>query len=311
MDRLDAMAVFVTALDEGSLAAAGRKLGRSPATISRAISLLEERIGQRLLHRTARRLRLTTIGERHLLVYRTVLAELAEADNCGHPDEIDGRLSIASSEIFGRQTVVPLIEEFLVAHSRIRVRALLSNDCVNLVDEGIDVAIRAAPLSDSGVIAVRLGEIRRIVCAAPSYLDRHGLPERPMDLANRICIGEEGANERALWRFLDRSSSQNRNISVSINPRIALNGAGAAIDAAVRGSGICRAFSHQVVEHVSARRLVRVLPSFEPDPIPVHLVFHPIPRRNAALRAFVDYATPRLRSALQSVSAKMTIGDQP
>jgi DNA-binding transcriptional LysR family regulator len=304
MDRLDTMSIFIAAVDEGSLAAAARKLGRSPATITRAISLLEDRLGHRLLHRTGRWLKLTEVGERQFALYRTVLASLEEGERLDeHTDRFEGTIAITASELLGRLSIMPLIEEFLVSQPRVRARVLLSNRVVNLVKEGLDIAVRIGPLQDSNEVAVRVGEVRRLVCAAPSYIDRVGLPGNPADLQQHDCIGEEEGHERENWRFAYHSSSQTR--SVAIHPRIALNSTGAAVDAAIRGRGLCRALSHQVAEHVAAQRLVTVLSAFEPAPFPVHLVFHTILPRNAVLRAFVDYMTPRIRAELTSISAKL------
>jgi DNA-binding transcriptional LysR family regulator len=310
MDRLDAMAIFVAVVDQGSLAAAARALGRSPATVTRAIAVLESRLGERLLHRNARALRLTDSGERHVAVYRAVLAELDEAEQAATgPGRLDGTIGITAPELFGRLKVMPVLEMFLAGHPAVRARLLLLNRVVNLVDEGVDVAVRLAPLPDSGIVATRLGEMRKLTCAAPSYLARCGVPESPAELRRHICIGTEEGSGRELWRFTERSSAHSRSLSVALEPRIALNSAGTAVETAVRGSGICRALSYQVVDHLAAGRLVALLPAFEPDPTPVHLVFHPIPRRNAVLRAFIDHATPRLRAELAAISSRMAALD--
>lgn len=306
MDRLEAMAMFVATVDEGSLAAAARKLACSPAKVTRALQMLEERLGERLVHRTARRLRLTEAGERRLGVYRTVLAELDEAER-GVGETVDGLIGVTAPELFGRLHVMPVVESFLAAHPAARARALLLNRMVDLVEEGMDVAVRLAPLPDSGVVVTRLGEVRKLVCAAPSYVERAGVPATPQDLQHHACIGEQEGDAGALWRFADPTARRGKRFSVQIRPRLALNSAGAAIDAAVRGQGVCSALSYQVAEHVSAGRLVTVLAPFEPEPTPVSLVFHPVPRRNVTLRAFIDHATPRLREDLLAVARR--IGD--
>lgn len=305
MDRLDAMAIFVTVVDEGSMAAAARKLGRSPATVTRAVVLLEGRLGERLMHRTSRKLQLTNAGEHYVAVCRAVLTELKEAEGgTKQGSRLEGIIGITAPELFGQYKVMPIVEDFLGVNPGVRARVLLLNRIVNLADEGMDIAVRLAPLPDSGILAVRLGELRRLVCAAPSYLRNVKAPESPSDLQRHACIGVNEGNDRELWRFVDRAGHRGRTQSVGVNPRIAVNSAGAAVDAAVRGSGVCRALSYQVVEHIAARRLVPILRAYEPDPTPVHLVFHPIPRRNATLRSFVDYAIPRLQAELASISAK-------
>lgn len=303
MDRLDAMAVFVAVVESGSLAAAGRKLGYSPATVTRAVAMLEERLGERLLHRSTRALRLTERGEQQASVYRSILAELAEADGGDAAGtRITGRITLTAPELFGRAILMPLVETFLDAHPGVSARVILLNRLVSLVEEGVDVAVRLGPLPASGLIAVKVGEMRRLLCAAPSYLARSNMPIRPGALHQHHCIGTEEGTEREQWHFIDRASDRHRPFSTAIRPRIALNSAGAAIDAAVRGHGICRVMAYQVVDHVEAGRLMPLLQTFEPAPLPIHLIFHPIPRRNAALRAFVDHATPRLRAAVAAVS---------
>lgn len=306
MDRLDAMAVFVAVVETGSLAAAGRKLGHSPATVTRAVAMLEERLGERLLHRSTRALRLTERGERQAALYRGILSELAEADGTDVAgDRITGRITLTAPELFGRSILMPVVESFLDEHPDIGLRMLLLNRVVSLVEEGVDAAVRLATLPVSGLIAVRLGEMRRLVCAAPHYLARAGLPQTPSDLGHHRCIGTEDGAEREQWHFIDRSSTRERRLSTAIRPRIALNGAGAAIDAALRGHGICRVMAYQVTEHIEAGRLTTLLREFEPEPLPIHLLFHPIPRRNRALRAFVDHSTPRLRAAVKDVSDRL------
>lgn len=305
MDRLDAMAVFVAVVEAGSLAAAGRRLGHSPATVTRAVAMLEERLGERLLHRSTRALRLTERGEHQAAVYRSILAELAEADGGDTAgNRITGRITLTAPELFGRAILMPVIETFLDQHPDVGVRVLLLNRLVSLVEEGVDVAVRLALLPTSGLVAVRLGEMRRLLCAAPSYLARSQTPKTPSALQQHSCIGTEDGTEREQWHFVDRAVGRGRPLSTAIRPRIALNSAGAAIDAALRGNGICRVMAYQAVEHIEGGRLVLILRDFEPAPLPIQLIFHPIPRRNAALRAFVDHATPKLRAAVADVSVR-------
>lgn len=303
MDRLEAMAVFVAVVEEGSLAAAARRLGRSPATVTRAVAMLEARLGERLVHRSTRALRLTACGERQAAAYRSVLSELAEAEQAGASGiRIEGKITLTAPELFGQIALMPAVETFLDAHPGVGARVLLLNRVVNLAEEGVDAALRLASLPDSGLVAVKLGQMRRLLCAAPAYLDRSGRPETPGDLSQHLCLGTEDGAEHEKWQFVDRRTGRLRPLSTAIQPRLALNSAAAAIGAAVRGGGICRVMAYQVVAHIEAGRLVPLLGDFEPAPTPIHLVFHPIPRRNAALRAFVDHATPRLRAAVAAVS---------
>ncbi|NPD69721.1 LysR family transcriptional regulator [Lichenicola cladoniae] len=315
MDRLGAMQLFVGVVEQGSLAGASRKAGCSTATVTRAVALLEAQLGVRLLHRTARRLQLTEAGREQLATYRVVLSELTASGLIGGQRNqpatpvLQGHFGITAPELFGTLYAVPVIGDFIALHPGVRVRALLLNRLVNLVEEGIDVAVRLAWLPDSGLMAVNLGEVRRVVCAAPSYLARTGVPELPSDLGRHACIGIDDARERELWRF-DRPAQSGRSgtgtaMSVGIQPVVSLNSAGAALDMALRGGGLYRGFSYQVARHLAEGRLVSVLDEYEPRPTPVHLVFHPIPARSTVLRAFIDFAAPRLRDALSAVEAEM------
>lgn len=315
MDRLGAMQLFVSVVEQGSLAGASRKAGCSTATVTRAVSLLEALLGERLLHRTARRMQLTDAGREQLAIYRVVLSELTVSGLIdGHRKKpttpvLEGHLGLTAPELFGTLYVVPVLGEFMALHAGVQVRALLLNRLVNLVEEGIDVAVRLAPLPDSGLVAVKVGEVRRVACAAPAYLARAGVPELPSDLVHHACIGTDDARERELWRF-DRprptgKSGAGTALSVGIQPSISLNNAGAALDMALRGGGVYRGFSYQVAQHLVEGRLVSVLDDYEPQPTPVHLVFHPIPARSTILRAFIDFAAPRLRHALSATEAGM------
>ncbi|MCQ8241960.1 LysR family transcriptional regulator [Rhizosaccharibacter radicis] len=319
MDRLDAMRMFAAAIDGGSLAAAARRLGRSPASITRAITLLEAHAGERLLFRTTRRLRLTERGERFLGGCRTILAELdaleTGAEAARAPGgELSGRIAISAPELFGRSAVMPAAEDVLAAHPEVRLRALLVNRTVDLVAEGIDVAVRLAELPDSVLRAVRLGEVRPLYCAAASYLRRSGSPATPEELGRHRCIDGAGEGEmQVIWRFgIDGGGPAPRfRRGVPVRPHLALNSAGAAVDAAVRGSGICRAMSYQVAEHLAAGRLVRLLRPFEPPPVPVHLLFHAAGRRDRLLRHFVESMTPLLRRDLDRQALLLATAPDP
>lgn len=186
MDRLDAMAVFVAVVEEDSLAAAARKHGHSPATVTRAVAMLEAGLGERLLHRTTRAMLLTERGERQAALYRSVLTDLADSEAVDA--RIAGRIILTAPELFGRRVLMPVVEAFLDLHPGVSARVLLLNRIVNLVEEGVDAAIRLAPLPDSSLAAVRLDEMRRLSCAAPGYVDRAGRP-RPATFSSIAAWG--------------------------------------------------------------------------------------------------------------------------
>ncbi len=305
MDRLDAMELAVAAVDEGSLAAAARRVGRSAAAATRAIDLLEAVAGETLLLRSTRGLRLTDAGGRHLAAWREVLARLAEVRAGQAADAIGGTLVLTAPELFGRLKVVPVLETFLERHPGVQARALLLNRVVDLAGEGVDVAVRLAHLRDTGLVAVRLGEVRQVVCASPGYLTDRGMPDEPGALSGHSCIGAGADGNQELWTFR-RHADGPRVRAVRVRTALSITGVGAGLDSALRGRGLVRLLSYQVAGHLAAGRLQRVLAQFEPQAIPVNLVFRPHPRRQTPVRGFVDHAVPVLRRELEQVAA--TVG---
>lgn len=303
MDRLDAMALFSAAVDEGSLAAAGRRHGRSPATVTRAIALLEAFASETLLLRSTRRLWLTSAGERHLTTWRGILDLLEETRPTSSAGSLRGGIVLTAPELFGRLKVMPVLEPFLRQHTQVAARVLLLNRIVDLVGEGVDVAVRSSPLPDSTMTAVKLGELRVLVCASPGYLERAGVPLNPADLRDHECIGLNAEGDGELWPFRSANDATARMRSIRVPTRLSLNEAGAAIDAALRGQGLVRARSYQVAEVVAEGRLVPVLGGFEPPPEPVHFVFHPSRGKHVLVRAFIDYAAPALRDELRRIAS--------
>ena len=308
MDRIDAMRAFVASVDRGSLASAARSLGQSPARVTRAIALLEGRLGTRLLHRSTRALHLTQFGERYLTTCRDLLTTLdtVERGAAAEQEKPSGLLTVTTSLRFGQLHVRPVLDAFLDANLTVQARLLLLDRVVNLVEEGIDVAVRMAHLADSSLMATRLGEVRRGLCAAPAYLERCGMPPSPGALGKHACIMDRP--EAELWRF---ASAPGKSLQpVPIRPRLVVNSASAAIDSAIAGHGIARVMSYQVSAAVAARQLIVLLPQYEPPPIPVHLVATSGRSGTAKQRAFIVFAAPRLRSAL-SRAAEEIEGDGP
>jgi DNA-binding transcriptional LysR family regulator len=304
MDRFDAMQVFVTALDEGSLAAAGRQLGRSPAAVTRAVHFLESRLGTRLLHRTTRAITLTEAGARYAETCRRVLADLAEADLHAAGDRAAprGLLTLTAPVASGTHMLRPILDDFLDRHVLVQARLLLLDRPVHLVDEGIDVALRIAHLPDSSLIAIRLGDVRRVVCAAPAYLARKPAPARPEDLADHDCVSFAQAGEGEVWNFPPTGDGKLAR-AVRVRPRLTVNTVEAAIGSAIDGHGITRVYSYQVERDLRAGRLVLLLADHEPAKLPVHLIAPEGRLAIAKVRAFVDFATPRLRTDFTRIAA--------
>ncbi|MDY0748334.1 LysR family transcriptional regulator [Paucibacter sp. R3-3] len=295
MDRIDAMKVFVAALDEGSLAGAGRKLGKSPAAVSRAIAFLEERVGTELLHRTTRAIRLSEAGERYALACRRILTDLEEADLAagGERSAPRGMLTITAPVAAGEELIRPVLDAFLDRHPEVSARLHLLDRPANLIDEGIDVALRLAHLPDSNLVALPIGEVRRVLAASPRYLARHEPVAEPSDLESHqlIAMTHFGLDS---WSFPPLPGSAMAR-SVQFAPRFVVNSVRAAVASAVEGRGIVRLFSYHVAEEVATGRLRIILAGHEHAPLPVHLV---APQGRLAVpkvRAFVDFARPKLQ----------------
>ena len=313
MDRLEAMETFVAAIDEGSLAAAAKRMGRSAAAATRAVALLEALEGETLLLRSTRGLRLTAAGERKLDLWREVLGRLEEGRaERGDPRVVSGSLVLTAPEMFGRLKVMPVLETFLEQNRRVQARALLLNRMVDMAREGVDIAVRLAHLESSSLTTVKLGEVRQVVCASAAYLEAAGEPRTPADLADHTCILSSAESDRELWAF-KRDVKGNRARSVQVHARLAVNSAGASLDAALRGRGVTRQLSYQVDDDIAAGRLNVVLSQFEPEPIPVYLVFRANPPKRSPLRHFIDHATPLLRQELKRIATSLSThaeGDQ-
>jgi len=305
MDRLKAMAALVAAVDEGSLAAAALRLGYSPAAVTRAITALEDRVGAQLLHRTTRALRLTPFGERYLAMCRQVLGEIERTERgaAAEQEVPRGLLTVTAPVLFGRLHVRPLLDRFMDANPGVRVRLVLLDRVVSLIDEGVDIAVRLAHLSDSTLVATHLGKVRRVLCASPAYLKRNGIPKMPGDLASHACImSNEAAAEP--WSFANASGNRQRGLqAISVHPRLIVNAAAAAIDSALEGRGITRVNSYQIASDVAAGRLRLLMEKYEPPPIPVHLVRQTTRSVMAKERAFIDFASPTLRAELDRIAS--------
>ncbi|PBB19346.1 LysR family transcriptional regulator [Mesorhizobium sp. WSM4313] len=296
MDRLDAMSLFVATAEAGSLSAAARRAGIPLATVSRKLSELEKHLGTRLLNRSTRRLTLTDAGQSYLAACRRILDEVSEAerDAAGEYSSPTGELVITAPVVFGRLHVLPVIAGFLAVYPRVDVRLTLSDRITQLVEEHIDLALRIGELPDSAMVAIRVGSIRRIVCASPAYLALHGTPTTPQDLAGHDCVTFEGLAAPAAWSF----GTGKTETTIPVRSRLQVNTAEAAIDAAIAGLGLTKVLSYQADAAVRAGALRLVLQPFEPPPWPVSLVHAGQGRLPVKLRAFLDFAAPRLKERL-------------
>ncbi len=289
------MKVFVATLDEGSLAGASRRLGRSPAAVSRAIAFLEEHVGTALLHRTTRTIKLSEAGERYAAACRRILTDLEEADLliASERSAPRGLLTITAPVAAGQDMLRPILDDFVDRFPAVSVRLHMLDRPVSLIDEGVDVALRIAHLPDSTLVALPVGEVRRVVVASPRYLAKHPHIAEPADLAQHqiISMTHFGLDS---WSFPPSSGSTIPQV-VQFTPRLIVNSIEAAVASAVAGHGVTRMFSYHVAEQIKDGLLKIVLSDNEHAPLPVHLL---TPQGRLAVpkvRAFVDFAAPRLR----------------
>lgn len=295
MDKLRAMATFVAIVDRGSLTAAADAVGTSLPSVVRTLAALERDLGVRLLNRTTRRLHPTDEGAQYVERCRTVLAAIreAEASLAARRVEPQGALGVTASVLFGRRHVAPVVSAFAALHPDVRVDLLLVDRVVSLVEEGIDVGVRIGHLPDSTLVAIPVGHVRRVVCASPGYLRAHGTPRAPSDVARHSCVHFTGVAADREWRFREGR----RSVKVRIAGRITCNEAEAAIAACAEGLGLGSFLSYQVAPRIAAKELRYVLRGFEPEPMPVSVVYPHSRLQSATLRAFVDASVAALRGA--------------
>lgn len=300
MDRLHAIEVFVAVAEMGSFARAAARLRLSPPAVTRAVSALEDHLGARVFSRTTRSVTVTDVGQRFLESARRLLTDLesAERQAVGETSAPQGHLTVTASVTFGRSALAPVISDFLANHSRVTASVLLLDRIVNIVEEGIDVAVRIGHLPDSNLIAKRIGSVRRVLVACPAYLAQRGTPSTPADLKLHAVIAFSGLMPNREWRF-QRGKGPS---SVALNPTLEINDALAAIEAAESGHGITVALSYMVRKKIEEGKLVPVLDDVMPPPVPVHLVYAQTRLIVPKIRAFVDFGAPRLKAAIDRLA---------
>jgi DNA-binding transcriptional LysR family regulator len=293
MDRLQAMTAFVAVVDSGGFASAARKLNLSPPVVTRAVAELEERLGLRLLTRTTRVVRVTDAGARFADDCRRILADIDEAETAatGTHATPRGTLTLTAPVLFGQVYVTPILVSYLEQFPEVDAQCLFLDRVVNVVEEGIDVAVRIGELPDSSLQAVRVGRVRRVLVASPAYLQARGVPQRPDDLAGHTIVSAAGVNPVSEWRFNDAGTTHVQRLQ----PRMRTTTNDSAVAAALAGLGIARLLSYQVAAQVRSGALQVVLQAFETAPLPVHVVHHEGRRATQKVRAFVDLAVERLR----------------
>ena len=296
MDKLHLITVFVNVVDTNSFAGAARKLNISPPAVTRAINELEHQLGLALLTRTTRIVRVTEAGARYAVDCRRILSELADADDSvtGMHAAPRGRLTITAPVLFGNLFVTAIVTEYLNHYPDVSASCLFLDRIVNMLDEGADVAIRIGELPDSSMQAIRVGQVRRVICAAPSYLEQYGTPQTAEDLQQHTIISSSGVSSALdrQWQLMQEGEI----FSVKVRARLTTTTNDSAITAAVSGFGLTRLLSYQVEEHIRTGRLQEVLSDLQPTPLPVHVVHHEGRLASQRVRAFIDLAVARLRA---------------
>jgi DNA-binding transcriptional LysR family regulator len=293
VDRFHLINIFVAVVDTHGFAGAARKLNMSPPAVTRAINELETHLGLRLLTRTTRTVRVTDAGERYVQDCKRILAEMLEADESvsGMHSSPRGRLTITAPVLFGGMYVTPIVTEYLNRYPEVSASCLFLDRVVNLLDEGADVAVRIGELPDSTMQAIRVGQVRRVICASPQYLAEHGIPISPDDLQAHTIISASRVTPNPEWKLVENGVPR----SIRLQARMITTTNDSALAAAVGGFGVTRLLSYQVAEYLRAGKLKTVLPDFEPNALPVHVVHREGRQAPQRVRAFLDLAIERLR----------------
>ncbi|MBD8876349.1 LysR family transcriptional regulator [Roseibium polysiphoniae] len=293
MDRLQSLEVFIAVAEAESFSAGARRVGLSAPSATRGINALEDRLGARLFTRTTRRVRLTDVGKTYLEDARHILAQLQAADDAaaGAASNPVGVLRLTCPNEFGRIYVAPVLTDFLDTYSDVSADVVMVDRVVNMVEEGFDIAVRIGPLPSSGLVAVRVGQVRRMVCATPDYFKRNGLPKTPADLVQHQIVAAAPVSPFVDWRF-----GKDQSETVRLTPRLRVSSVAAAISVARQGWGLTRVLSYQIGTDLQDGTLQPILEEHEPEPLPIHLVHLEGRRAPAKVRTFIDFARQRLRA---------------
>jgi DNA-binding transcriptional LysR family regulator len=303
MDRLDAMSIVVAVVETGSFSAASRKLGAPLPTVSRKVAELEAHLNTQLLIRTTRKLTLTAAGEAYVSAAKRILERVADAERAASGEYVAprGDLVVTAPIVFGRLHVLPVVVEFIASYPEIDVRLVLADRNVHLIDNHIDLAVRIGALADSSLVVTRAGAVRRVVCASPAYLAGVGAPKVPEDLSALACVNFDGFTSPTAWTF--KAKDQRTEQTIPIHARLAVNTAEAAVDAAVAGVGVTCVLSYQAANAVAEGKLRILLNAYEPEPVPVNLVYVEQSLLPLKMRAFLDFVAPRIRERTARVDA--------
>jgi len=293
-DKLYLISIFVAVVDAGGFAGASRKLDISPPAVTRAVAELENQLGVRLLTRTTRVVRVTEAGARYVEDCRRILASLGEADDAitGMHVTPRGKLTLTAPVMFGSKFITNIVSEYIRLYDEVTVSCLFMDRVVNMMEEGVDIAIRIGDLADSSMQAIRVGKVRRIICASPDYLSKHGTPMNPDELANHAIISAGGMSQLIEWRLRENNKVK----ILKLHPRLSTTTNDSAIVAAEAGLGLTRLMSYQIADQLKSEKLKAVLVEFEPDILPLNLLHREGRMASPKARAFLDLAIERLRN---------------
>ncbi len=299
MIQTESMAVFAEVAGSGSFVGAARRLNRSPASVTRVIADLEARLGVRLFNRTTRAVSLTEAGQYFLIGAKRVLTDLSEIEQAvvGQASAPRGELAVTAPIVFGRKHLLPLVTDFLAKYPEMKIRVALTDRPTDLVEDAIDAAVRIGELASSSVVATRVGAVPRVVVGSPAYLKQRGKPKRPAELQYHDTVGFAWLDGIERWRF--------RTGETSLRPRLSVNTAEAAIDAAQNGFGRARVIGYQAVDALKLKSLVRVLRDYEDKAAPIHLLFPQGKHMPPKLRVFIDFVAPRLRARCDEIAKQL------
>jgi DNA-binding transcriptional LysR family regulator len=294
MDKFHAIRVFIEVADLNGFASAARKLNMSPPGVTRAVSMLENELGTRLLVRTTRFLRLTDAGKRFLADARRILIDLEEAENAaiGSHATPQGELRITAPVLFGKMFVTPILAQYLNLYSQVSARTLFVDRVVNLMDEGLDVAVRIGELPDSSLTAMRCGSVRQVVFASSRYIAEHGAPQHPQNLATHQIIQSVAIADAGGWLFEENGKP----CVVHLEPRVRMNTNDAVIEMVAHGHGISQLLSYQIGPYLADGTVQALLSGFELPPLPVHILHQEGRMVSAKVRSFTDFMVEKLRA---------------
>ena len=295
MDRLQTLEVFIAVAEAQSFVGGAKRIGISAPSATRGVNALESRLGTRLFTRTTRKVRLTDVGESYFEDAKRIVAELQMADDAatGNASNPAGRLRITCPHEFGRIYIMPVVTAYLDTYPDVSAEVVMVDRVVNIVEEGFDIAVRIGALPSSGLSAIKVGGVRRVICGAPNYFNQYGVPQTPKDLTEHRIISGSPVSSSREWHFQEPCKT-----TVKINSRLVVSSIAAAIETARNGWGLTRVLSYQVNSDLAANTMQTVLADYEPEELPIHLVHTEGRRAAAKVRTFLDFASERIRDSL-------------